>query len=428
MMMSIIASIVAFTNYTNPNKSPIKVGIIDTSSTLPELSSSSVIDAINMAIDDLNEQGGVLNHPIIPIKIIHQPTDDKFIDKFDQLLEKEQLRAVFGCQTSYVRKKIEPLAKKHRSLIIYSSLYKGLEQSNNIIYAGALPNQIITPTVKWGVENFGKRVLLVGTDYVFSHAANTFITRQLQVLGAENIDIHYLPFGSMLTDELSKELSENSYDMVLSTLVGSSNMAFLKYFSEKSIDTPLVTFDVSEEELHYLRNHDIKNFYLGSNYFEQLPSENNRAFLKKFKDKYGQHRHITPSMVAAYTGVKIWAKTVAKIKTIDPSSVMEALKGESYASPEGLVSVSTMNNHFWKKLYIAKLQGKPGFVKVYHQDMPIRPLPFPSYGTQYKWRNFLSNLYKEKGGVMPIPIVSKDKPSQHSHLEIKSKVGVINED
>ncbi len=246
IIASVIISATALIQYNNQNKFPIKVGIIDTSNTLPEVSTSSVIDAINMAIDDLNEQGGVLNHPIIPIKITYQPTDDNFIDKFDQLLEKEQLRAVFGCQTSYVRKKIEPLAKKHHSLIVYSSLYKGLEQSNNIIYAGALPNQIITPTVKWAVEKFGKRVLLVGSDYVFSHAVNTLIVPQLQVLGADYIRIHYLPFGNMLTEKLSKELSENRYDMVLSTLVGSSNMAFLKYFSEKKIDTPLVTFDASE--------------------------------------------------------------------------------------------------------------------------------------------------------------------------------------
>ena len=42
--------------------------------------------------------------------------------------------------------------EKHNHLLFYPNAYEGLEQSPNIIYTGAAPNQHIIPAVKWSLR------------------------------------------------------------------------------------------------------------------------------------------------------------------------------------------------------------------------------------------------------------------------------------
>ena len=56
-------------------------------------------------------------------------------------------------------------------LLLYPVQYEGLEDSPNIIYLGAAPNQQLLPAVKWAFTELGRRFFHVGSDYVFPRAA-----------------------------------------------------------------------------------------------------------------------------------------------------------------------------------------------------------------------------------------------------------------
>ena len=49
------------------------------------------------------------------------------------------------------RKTVKPVFEKYHHLLFYPVQYEGLEQSPDIIYTGAAPNQQIIPAVKWGL-------------------------------------------------------------------------------------------------------------------------------------------------------------------------------------------------------------------------------------------------------------------------------------
>ena len=48
------------------------------------------------------------------------------------------------------------MVEKHRHLLFYALRYEGMEQSPNIVYGGAVPNQLALPAVHWALENLGK--------------------------------------------------------------------------------------------------------------------------------------------------------------------------------------------------------------------------------------------------------------------------------
>ena len=62
---------------------------------------------------------------------------------------------------------------------------KDWKSSPNIFYTGATTNQQIVPAVTWLLENQGKKMFLLGSDYVFPRTANKIIKEQLKVEGGE---------------------------------------------------------------------------------------------------------------------------------------------------------------------------------------------------------------------------------------------------
>ena len=76
---------------------------------------------------------------------------------------------------------VVPVVENHNNLLIYPRLYEGIEESPNVFYLGATPNQVMTPAVKWAHDVLKKRrFYLVGSDYVFPRIANEIIKHQIK--------------------------------------------------------------------------------------------------------------------------------------------------------------------------------------------------------------------------------------------------------
>ncbi|MBV1919918.1 MAG: urea ABC transporter substrate-binding protein [Pseudomonadales bacterium] len=401
------------------NQSPIRVGILHSLTGTMAISEKSVIDATQMAIDEINASGGVLGRPISSIVIDGKSDGPSFAKGAEQLITQDGVSVIFGCWTSASRKRVKPIVEAYNHLLFYPVQYEGLEQSPNIIYTGATLNQQIPPAVKWSTEHFGKRIFLAASDYVFPRAANTLIKTQLIALNADVAGEYYLPLGDQNVDAMIKAIANANPDVILNTINGDSNLAFFNQLAAKGIKTPVMSFSIAEDELQHLDLKSLEGHYSAWNYFQSLPSPTNLQFVNRFKQKYGKYRTTNASMEAGYLGVYLWAKAVTLAGSEDPASVKEALKGSSYEAPEGRVSISATNNHLWKPLFIGKVQPNGQFNIVWSNNANIRPLPFPSYRSKSSWQKYLDTLYQNWGGnwsaQQKIP-----PPQEHIDLGLKS--------
>src|SRR5204863_250946 len=83
-----------------------------------------------------------------------------FAKEAERLITQEKVCTIFGCWTSASRKNVKPVVERYNHLLIYPMAYEGLEESPNIIYTGAAPNQQVIPAVKWSYDTIGKRIFL----------------------------------------------------------------------------------------------------------------------------------------------------------------------------------------------------------------------------------------------------------------------------
>ncbi len=175
----IIFAAAAWVGYRAVGKSqpPIRVGILHSFTGTMAISEIPVSEAEQLAIAEINASGGLLGGRKVEAILADGCSDwPTFANQAKHLLLEDKVCAVFGCWTSASRKTVRPIFEEYSGLLFYPVQYEGLEESPNIIYLGAAPNQQIIPAVKWTFDNLGHRFYLVGSDYVFPRAANAVIT------------------------------------------------------------------------------------------------------------------------------------------------------------------------------------------------------------------------------------------------------------
>ena len=385
---------------------PIKVGVLHSLTGTMAISETSMVDATLLAIDEINEQGGLLGRQIEAVVADGRSSWPTFAAEAGRLIEDENVSVVFGCWTSASRKTVKPIFEARDHLLFYPVQYEGLEQSPNIVYTGAAPNQQIIPAVKWVFDNLGKRVYLIASDYVFPRAANAIIKHQVAALQGEVVGERYLLLGSADVSEAVQEIVRTRPDVVLNTINGDSNAAFFRELRAAGIipqAVPVMSFSLAEDELRTLDGEHMVGDYATWNYFQTIDTDENRAFVAAFQTKYGVDRVTDDPMEAAYVGVHLWAQAVRQAGTADPRAVRKVIGGQSLAAPEGIVSVDPETQHTWRSVRVGRIRADGQFDIVWDSGRPIRPAPYPAFRTRRQWDAFLLDLQKSWGGAWANP-------------------------
>jgi urea transport system substrate-binding protein len=344
-----------------------------------------------MAIEEINAAGGVLGKKIEPV--IEDGASDwpKFAEKAKKLLQNDKVATVFGCWTSASRKAVLPVFEENNGLLWYPVQYEGMESSPNIFYSGAAPNQQIVPAVDWLLENKGKKFFLLGSDYVFPRTANKIIKAQLAAKGGELIAEEYTPLGHTDYSTIVNKIKAAKPDVVFNTLNGDSNVAFFKQLKDAGItakDLTTLSVSVAEEEVRGIGANNMAGHLVSWNYYQTTDTPENKAFVEKYKAKYGADRVTDDPIEAAYINVYLWAEAVKKAGSTDVAKVKEAAKGLEFKAPEGTVKIEGENQHIWKPVRIGEVQADGLIKEIWSTPETVKPDP---YLKSYDWAKGLSN-------------------------------------
>ncbi len=380
---------------------PIKVGILHSLTGTMAISEQAVVDTTLLAIDELNEQGGLLGRKIEPIVRDGRSNPATFAREAEKLIKEDHVCTVFGVWTSASRKTVLPIFEAYDSLLVYPVEFEGLEQSPNILYVGPAPNQQIIPAVKWCfafLEHPARRFFLVGSDYVFPHVANAIISDELKSMGGEVVGEAYVPLGSSDMADVIRQIKEARPDVVLNTINGDSNIAFFRAMRTAGLhpDTvPVLSFSIGEPELRSMQLNDVIGDYAARNYFQSTDRPENKKFLERFWARYGRQRVVSDAMESAYVGVHLWAQAVQKAGTDDVVKIRQALRGLEYVGPGGPIYVDPVLLNTHRTTRIGRVRPDGQFDIVASSGSTVAPVIFPKSRTPAEWESFLQSLYKK---------------------------------
>ena len=386
---------------------PIRVGILHSLTGTLALTELSMRDGSVLALEQINASGGLLGRKVEWVVADGKSEPETFAREARRLIEDEKVSVIFGCWSSANRKSVKPVVERAEHLLFYPAAYEGLEQSRNIIYTGAAPNQQIIPTVKWSFDELkAKRYFLVGSDTVWPRSANAIIKDQLKALGATLVGEEYYSPGTADVGGAVRKIVAASPDVVLSTVEGDTNLPFYKELRASGIvpsKIPVITFSLAEDEFRSLTDAKLAGDYAVCNYFQVIDRPINTKFVNDFKARYGKDRVTSDAIATAYTSVKLWAQAVREAETSDPRLLQDHLLTQSQNAPEGVVSIDRQTRHTWRPFFVGRIRPDGQVEIVWTVDKPIRPAPFPISRPRHDWESFLEELQAGWNGKWEAP-------------------------
>ncbi|GHU56398.1 urea ABC transporter substrate-binding protein [Clostridia bacterium] len=374
----------------------VKVGLLHSLTGPMAISEKSVRDAEVLAIEEINESGGVLGKTIEYTEEDGASEPSTFATKAEKLVGQTKVSAVFGCWTSSSRKAVKSVFEDYDSLLWYPVQYEGMEQSPNIVYTGAAPNQQIVPAIEYLIEQGYKKFFLLGSDYVFPRTANMIIAAQVKNAGLEVVGEEYAAMDQTDFAAIIAKIEAAQPDVIVNTLNGTGNVSFFKQMSEKNYDASkymTMSFSIAEEEVAAIGAGILKDHLVSWNYYQTTDTPENTKFVAAYKAKFGENRVTSDPAEAAYDAVYLWKAAVEKAGSFDVDKVLAAIKtgSISFQAPEGKVVIDGDNQHLYKTVRIGKI-GEDGLItEIYATDAPVAPDP---YLTTYDWA--------VKAGIKPL--------------------------
>lgn len=361
----------------------IKVGILHSLSGTMAISETTVVDAEQLAIKEINAAGGVLGRQIEAVVEDGASDWPTFAEKAEKLIDQDQVSVVFGCWTSASRKAVLPVFESKDHMLWYPVQYEGQECSKNIFYTGAAPNQQIEPAVDWLLENKGTDFFLVGSDYVFPRTANTIIKEQLAAKGGNTVGEDYLPLGNTEVTPIITRIRAAlpNGGVIFNSLNGDSNVAFFKQLQGAGMGPdmyPVMSVSVAEEEVRQIGPEFLVGHLASWNYFQSVETPENEKWVADFKAEFGEDRVTNDPMEAAYIMVYLWKQAVEAAGSFDIAEVRAAAYGQSMAAPEGPVTMNA-NHHLSKTVRIGEIRDDGQFDVVWATEGPIDPQPWNQF-------------------------------------------------
>jgi urea transport system substrate-binding protein len=397
------------------SREPIRVGVLHSLTGPMATSEVPVVNAIRMAADEVNAQGGVLGRPIELVVRDGKSDPAVFAAEAERLLDDDRVSVIFGCWTSASRRTVRPVVERLQGLMVYPVQYEGVESSPNLVYAGAAPNQQIVPAVQWLFSRGARRLALVGSDYVFPHVANAIIRDLARSLGGEVVIERYVPLDGGGEDEAARAIAAARPDVILNTVNGDANRALMRALRASGIEpgrTPVMSFSIAEPQIAAWSPDAFVGDFVAATYFESMPHAESRSFARALRAHHGDSARGSDAIESAYTAFMLWVQGVRDAGTAEPKAVRSAMSGMFTVGPAGIAIVDASTGHLWRTARIGEVMADGSIRVAWESGSPIRPMPYPLWRSRRDWDRFLGDMRSAWRGSWSSP-GDVDAPRPH---------------
>lgn len=229
-------------------KRRVEIGILlSRSGDYAEISKASLSGAM-AGIEQVNDDPA-LSVELAPIAADPQGKIDRYAPLCRDILQTSDARHILGCVTSWSCKEVLPVLERAGATLWYTLPYEGFEASDHVVYMHACPNQHLLPLLDWALPRFGPRVHLTGSNYIWGWEINRLAREIIITAGGEVTGERHLPIGETDTRQMADEIALLRPDIILNSLIGRSQYAFVREMKLRMPDLPILSCNLTECEL-----------------------------------------------------------------------------------------------------------------------------------------------------------------------------------
>ena len=360
---------------------PWRLGVLFSRTGVTAGIETTQLNATILAAEAINASGGIRGRPVE--LVIYDPASDpkQFHALAERLLGRDQVRLIFGCYMSSTRKAVLPVVEAYRGLLMYPTLYEGFEYSPNCIYTGSAPNQNSLPLARYLFQHYGKRMLFVGSNYVYPYESNRIMADLTRQAGGSVLDEIYVPLDAGPADFVKtiRAIGRARPDVIFSTVVGRSTSVLYEAYRQAGFDPelmPIASLTTSEAEVAQMSPAAAAGHITAAPFFNTLTTPAATRFVADFRARFGADSIVTAGAEAAHFQVMLIASAMERTGSDDPEQVRATLGELEYDAPQGRVRVDASNNHTFLWPRVARLDAQGAFQIVWDPGLRVKPDPY----------------------------------------------------
>jgi branched-chain amino acid transport system substrate-binding protein len=238
------------------------------------------------------------------------------------------------------------------------------ERSPYIVRTSFSVPQTTVPLANWAAENGIKKVVTVVSDFAPGIDVETAFKRRFEALGGQVVASLRVPLANPDFAPFLQRVAEAKPDALLAFVPAGVGPAFMRQFVERGLDKSGIKFiaegSVTEDDILNQIGDAALGIITSHHYSAAHDSPENKSFVAEFKKANGGLR---PNMMAvqSYDGMHMIYQALKKTNgSTDGAAVVDAMKGLSWVSPRGPVTVDPDTREMVQNIYIRRVERVGG--------------------------------------------------------------------
>ncbi|GAA4338394.1 ABC transporter substrate-binding protein [Variovorax defluvii] len=328
---------------------PIKVGLTTDSTGVAAAFARSQINGVQMAIDELNKSGGVLNRKVELITRDSQLKPDLGTSHTRDLITGEKVDVLIGPAGSAVGITVSAMARQYRKVVmmtIPNSPRITTEQFHSYVFSIVPSGLMEARAMAEAVGPRFKRIAFIGGDYEAAHQNLKFFRDRLAKVHpeAQIVAQAWPKLGEQDYSSYITRLMSAKPDLVYSYLWGADLVGFVKQAK------PYGVFDKSTfASLTYLDDikalgADLPEGVIGQMRapFFALTSDKARKFTADYRARFNDWP--TDWAFMGYEGMQLLAAGIQAAGSTESDAIVKALEQVRYEGLRGTISLRALDH------------------------------------------------------------------------------------
>lgn len=403
---------------SNRQNNAIKIGIIASLTGEESNFGQSVKNAVDLAVENYNVQGGVLGKKIETIVYDDKADPSEAVLAFEKLVNNDKVNAVIGGGISATALPIAPLAAKYNIPMItptakHPDITKGYKP---VFRAGFTTEYEARGLAQFAYNklNARKAAVLYDISNIYSTELAENFKTAFEAVGGSVTSYQAHPHGTEDFSPYLENIKMDNPDVLFIPNYYQLTALILKQVKESGLDViPLGADGWDGWERMESGREFFEGAYFSNDYAEEDPAPQNKNFIAAYRKKYRQ----VPNASAAlgYDSAVILFEGMKKAATTEANSVIERLEAIHFQGVTGDIHFDKEHNP-QKPIYMFQIQnGKANLIQkirplrgnVLNTDMIKLGVIAPITGEEAEYGQSVQNgielavdTYNQQGGIL----------------------------
>jgi len=237
------------------------------------------------------------------------------------------------------------------------------EASPYIVRSSFTVPQVVTILADWAIKNDIRKVVTLVTDYAPGVDSETWFNQRFVAQGGVVVESLRVPLRSPDFAPFLQKVRDAKPDALFTFVPAGVGTALMKQFAERGMDKAgirvIAEGSVTDDDIL----DGMGDVALGVVTAHHYSAAHNSALNKKFVDAFGKaNSGLRPNFMAvgAYDGMRVIYEAAKATQGGTGDALLQAMKGQSFESPRGPVSIDPQTRDVVHNIYVRKVEKVGG--------------------------------------------------------------------